>query len=191
MAELRHPNKDIQKAIKYAAGEGMATGKGLRARLGEAVLSGGRERRMYPIGQWHAEKPPSHSETHQGQGQQVPPLVVLAKNNAANWRRGKGWRASAPEGQPKIAQRFIAGWRKPATAARPVGTPETPSAAGLQASLRDTHAFQASVYPAINRWAIIKRPSGTRRSVVGRIRFIICGQGQKADMVSKWTTNSR
>jgi hypothetical protein len=150
---------------------------------------------------------------------------------------------TAPEGQLKTAQRFIAGWGKPATAERPVdpdicptvgrvvresdgnndayskcsseatreeepvlfrpvrvpllycrfcagfshfleveslvtgrthvgkvGMLETPSAARLQASLRDARAFEASVYPAMNRWAIIKRPSGTRTPVVRRIR---------------------
>ncbi len=86
-----------------------------------------------------------------------------------NRRREEDWRASAPEGQLGIAQRFIAGWRNHDTAARPGGTLETPSAVGLQSSLRDARAFEASVYPAMNRWAIIRRPSGTKTSAVRRI----------------------
>ena len=66
----------------------------------------------------------------------------------------------APEGQLRIAQRFIAGLRK-------IEMPQVPDGrlklAAEMAFRRPSGATKRFGYlvPAINRWAIVKRPAGT------------------------------
>jgi mono/diheme cytochrome c family protein len=67
----------------------------------------------------------------------------------------------APEGHLRIAQRFIAGLGSRAARSCPVGTLES-----LVAGFSRPYGTQSIVgwihHPAINRWAIVNRPYGTR-----------------------------
>lgn len=67
-------------------------------------------------------------------------------------------RVFVPEGQPIIAQRFIAGFGSQRLS--PVGTAECP---GLNLPAVPTGLRVDAIFPPINRWAIFKRPSGTFR----------------------------
>jgi hypothetical protein len=68
-----------------------------------------------------------------------------------------------PEGQPIIAQRFIAGSAGTEDPSSPEGTTESLWAAhhaNILSSLRDSHVGSIDRIPALKCWAIIKRPSG-------------------------------
>ena len=66
-----------------------------------------------------------------------------------------------PEGQSTVAQRFIAGdTNAPVKCVRPVGTVETMVRRHVQTSLRDEGILSTIRIPAMNRWAIVKCPSG-------------------------------
>jgi len=69
-------------------------------------------------------------------------------------------RVFAPEGHVRIAQRFIAGSGVHQAISSPGGTAEMSCVTLIQSSLRD-YPFSRFSNPAINRWAIFKRPSGT------------------------------
>jgi hypothetical protein len=71
-------------------------------------------------------------------------------------------RESVPEGRPKIAQRFNAGWKREDEMS-PDGTVEIPMGrTGPLSSLRDSVALPDRS-PALKSWAIFTYPSGTSR----------------------------
>ena len=66
-----------------------------------------------------------------------------------------------PEGQSRVAQRFIAGDTNASVKCiRPVGTVETMVRRHVQTSLRDEGILSTTRIPAMNRWAIVRCPSG-------------------------------
>jgi hypothetical protein len=72
--------------------------------------------------------------------------------------------AFAPEGHLIVAQRFIAGWTDaPIFAPVPEGRVKTAMCVAIQLSLRDNGIGLAFSDPAMNRWAIFDRPSGTKK----------------------------
>jgi len=77
-----------------------------------------------------------------------------------------------PEGRSTIAQRVIAGIADPREGVRPVGTVEAPGTHRISSVPTGRQSVAAFCHPAMNRWAILKCPSGAAshclNSIAGR-----------------------
>jgi hypothetical protein len=89
----------------------------------------------------------------------IRPMRARCTARVAIARRGL-----APEGHLRIAQRFIAGTSVGKVLPEvPKGRLKGTTDPRLQPSLRDSQIATLPIFPAVNCWAILNRPSGTAK----------------------------